>query len=322
MQFLRTTVHFLRKIITQSFGAVFGLALFTLAIWVLRQKLILLHSHTLLASISSIPDHRIFMALLFTCLDYFILTSFDSLALRFIGHNVQYAKTAMTSFLCYAFGHNIGFPMLSGSTVRYRLYSQFGLSIKCITEVIGFCTLTYWLGFLTVGSVIFLFRPLPIPRSFHIPLATAQPLGVLFLFLLIAFIAWNLISKKPITPAKWQLPKLDTDLLVAQIAVASLEIILAASVLYSLLPPGLPFYLFFSIFLLAQLSGLVSQVPGGIGVFEGVILLLLPDRFSTASVMASLIVYRAIYYILPLIIAIIVFGAHEIRRQLRGTKTM
>lgn len=319
---LRTTMRFLRRIAAQSVGPIFGLALFVLAVWVLRQKLMLLHSHTLLISISSIPHRRILAALLFTCLDYFILTSFDSLALRFIGHHLQYWKIAMTSFLCYAFGHNIGFPMLSGSTIRYRLYSQAGISIKCITEIIGFCTLTFWLGFLTVGSILFLFRPLPIPRFFHLPFTDAQPLGFLFLVALIGFVIWNIVNTKPMTVGKWQLPKLDTDLLVAQIAVASLELLLASGVLYSLLPPGIPFFLYFGIFLLAQLSGLASQVPGGIGVFEGVILVLVPPRLGTSSVMAALIVYRAVYYILPLIAAIALFAIHEIRRHIRAARSV
>lgn len=293
-------------------SSLFGLVLFVLALFVLHDKLSMLRYPYLIYAIHHIPMQRIVVAFLFTFLDYFILTAYDSLAFRFIAHSLNYSRIALTSFLCYAFGHNIGCSFLSGGSIRYKLYSSYGVPLKKIANLIGFTSLTYWLGFLAVGSVVFLFRTIEVRNLPHLHVDTARPIGAVFLIALIGFLIWNTNQKKPMRILGWDIPHLTMDLCVAQIAVGSLELILAASVLYSLLPIGIPFSVFIGIFLLAQISAVVSQVPGGIGVFETVILFLLPSRpGSSEMLVGTLLVYRGIYYIIPLIIATVIFAIHE-----------
>jgi phosphatidylglycerol lysyltransferase len=97
---------------------------------------------------------------------------------------------------------------------------------------------------------------------------------------------------------------------------------LVAGVLYVLLPShqGLTLPAFFSIYLLALVAGLISHVPGGLGVFEIVFLALLPKEMLGANglgeaVVGALVVYRAIYYLLPLVVGSIMLGAYELHQR-------
>jgi uncharacterized membrane protein YbhN (UPF0104 family) len=99
--------------------------------------------------------------------------------------------------------------------------------------------------------------------------------------------------------------------------ISSLDWILAAAVLYALLPadPSISYAAYFGIYLLAQFAGVVSNIPGGLGVFETVLLLLLPPAVSSNALFTSLIAYRMVYYLLPLGVAILLLAGYEIRSR-------
>ena len=143
-----------------NFGPLFGIFLFAVAIWVLHHELREYHYHDVVRHLVEIPAHRLLPALAFTILNYLIMTGYDTLALRYIRHPIAYGKIALTSFIGYAFSNNIGLSMIAGASVCYRLYSAWGLSALEITKVIIFCSLTIWLGFFTIGSIVFLFEPM------------------------------------------------------------------------------------------------------------------------------------------------------------------
>src|SRR5207248_7764969 len=104
---------------------------------------------------------------------------YDALSLRYVGRVLSYRRIARASFISYAVSHNLGFAWLTGGSVRYRLYSSWGLSALEVTKVVAFAGATFWLGFLAVGGLSFLLQPLPIPEGLHAPFATARPLGLI-----------------------------------------------------------------------------------------------------------------------------------------------
>jgi phosphatidylglycerol lysyltransferase len=242
------------------------------------------------------------------------MTGYDSLALKYIQHALAYSRIALASFIGYAFSNNIGFSMLAGASVRYRLYSAWGLSTLEITKVVAFCSLTFWLGFLALGGIIFMFIPLEMPASLHLPFTSPRPLGMFFITVVLAYLLWSFFAKKPLIIRDWPIPVPSIRLSLAQIAIAMLDWVLAGSVLYALLPPipGIPFYGFLCIYLMAQMAGLVSQIPGGLGVFETVVLLLLSPVVQASEILGALIVFRGIYYLLPLVVAATLLGTQEI----------
>ena len=137
-------------------GSLFGVALFSVALWVLHRELNAYHLQEVVQKLHDLPSRRLLAGFGLTFLSYLLMTGYDTLALRYIRHPLSYAKTAVASFIGYAFSNNMGLGMIAGSTVRYRLYSAWGLSTIEITQVIAFCSLTLWMGFLPwVGSSSF-----------------------------------------------------------------------------------------------------------------------------------------------------------------------
>lgn len=295
-------------------GPVLGVALFSIAIWVLHRELATYHFKDILQHMRSMPTRRIATALLLTAAGYGIMTAYDLLALRYLKQSLAYAKIAMAAFVGAAFSNNIGFSMIAGASVRYRLYASWGLSAPEITRLVFFCALTLWLGFFTLGGLVFVIDPLILPKAFHLPFGTTRAIGLLMGLLAAAYLTADTIVKKPLRLLHWQvdLPSLKTGAL--QLLVGAADWLVAGATLYLLLPQSqtlsLPFFM--GVYLLAQLAGLASQVPGGAGVFETVCLLLIGDKIPADALLGSLLAYRMIYYLLPLVLSVVLLGLNEI----------
>ena len=300
-----------------SIGPLVGVLLFTVALWVLHSELKTYHLHDILQRTRELPVHQVGFAFLLTVLSYLIMTGYDTLALRYIKRPLGYAKTAIASFIGYSFSNNIGLSMLAGGSVRFRLYTTWGLSVWEITKVVFFCTATLWLGFLTLAGVIFIMEPLSIPHALHIPFASVQTLGVVALIPVGAFLIGSLLRKEPLKIRGWEFTIPSVKLFGGQMIIALLDWFVAGCVLYVLLPaaPSLSFLGVLGIFLLGQLAGLASQVPGGLGVFETVVLFLLAPMLPTSAILGSLLAYRGIYYLLPLLIATIMLASLELLQK-------
>jgi len=299
-----------------------GLLLFAGALWVLHHQLKAYRFHDIIQSLKSLPGEKIFFALALTFLSYLIMTGYDALALRYVRHALPYRKFGLASFISYAFSNNMGFGMIAGGSVRYRLYSAWGLSALEITKVVAFCSLTLWLGFFTLGGVVFLFEPLMLPKVLHLHFASAQMLGRIFLAIVAAYLLWTVMGKRSVRIRDWEFSFPSAQLLVAQVVIASLDWALAGGVLYALLPkvPALSFPGFLGIYLLAQTGGLISQVPGGLGVFETIVVLLLSPTLPASEILGVLLAYRSIYYLLPLFLAALLLVIQELLQRQEGFK--
>ncbi len=171
----------IRKKVVHTVGPLLGLLLFAIALFVLHKELKAFSYHDVVRSLEALPSVHLYIALILTILNYLEMTGYDSLALRYIRYPLSYPKIAFASFIGYAFSTNIGLSMIAGSSVRYRLYSAWGLSAIEITKVVAFYTLALWLGLATVAGVMFLIEPLALPSLLHLPFSSIQPLGILFL---------------------------------------------------------------------------------------------------------------------------------------------
>jgi len=305
--------YLLRKIL----GPGLSVILFTAAVWLLHGELKTYHLVDILKAIESIPAGRMWMAIGLTILSYAIMTGYDALALSYIRHRLAYSKIGLASFIGYAFSNNIGLSMIAGASVRYRLYSAWGLSTLQITQVVVFCTLTLWLGFLTLGGAVFLIEPLTLPAAIPLPLASLRAIGIVMLAVVLANGIVTAAKKTPIKIREFEIQLPSIGLFVSQLIVAVLDWMLASLVLFVLLAPGtaISYPEFMAVYLLAQLVGLVSQVPGGLGVFETVIVLMLSARLPANQIFGALLGYRALYYWLPLCTAALLLGLQEILRK-------
>ncbi len=268
--------------------------------------------HEVFAHIAATPTRALVLALLLTTGSYLVLTQFDALAVRAIGAHVHLRTILMTSFAAFAVGHNIGFAALSGGSIRLRWYSRAGLSAWQITQLIAFCSFTSLLGAALLCGLSLTGRPHLAGNVLHIGSFGALAVGLLFIALVVAYCLLGVLRREPLVLGRLRVPTPQLPIALGQVAVGSIDLMLAAGVLYVLLPDTAThgFLAFLSVYLLSVAAGLASSLPGGIGVFETVLLLLLPDG-PTDEKLAAMLAYRAIYYLLPFVLALTSLATRE-----------
>lgn len=309
----------MNKRIVRALPAVLGLLLFAAALWVLFGELHKYPPEAILGSLAQIPRANVALAVLFAAANYLVLIQFDALAFRSIGEHLPYRRVMLAAFVGYVLSNNAGFNTISGSSVRYRFYSAWGVPGWEILRVVIFYSLTFYVGLFWLGGVIFLFQPMDIPGALDLPFATVRPLGAILLTLGVVYLALCMAAKRSIHLWRFEVVLPSLRLAVFQIVLAALDWMLVCAVLFVLLPSaGRPLYpALLGVFMLAQIAGLISQVPGGLGIFETVVVFLLHDALPTPQIMGSLLAYRAIYYLLPLVVALALMAGHEIAERRR-----
>jgi phosphatidylglycerol lysyltransferase len=316
-QFFSTAVTSFGKKLARLAPLFLSILLFGVSLWAIIQELRKYHFQDILNSLTAIPKPYLILAIALTLLNYLLFTGYDTLAVYHLRQSLSYRRTALVAIVSYAISNSVGFALLSGSAIRYRFYSVWGFSAAKIAQIIAFCNLSFWLGFFAVGGVIFALQPIATPESMHIPFESVRPVGYIFLGIIAAYLLWSGLSQKPLKFKKLVFPHLPIKLSLVQIALTSLDWMLAAAVLYVLLPvpKQLTYFNFFGIYLLGQLAGIISNVPGGLGVFESVLILLLSPVISVDQLLGGLLAYRGIYYFLPLGISLLMLGLYELKQQ-------
>jgi len=290
-----------------------GVALLVLVAFWLHHLLGKYHWRDILERVQAISNTKLLRAAFFTCAGYGCLTLYDALAVRFAGARVPYPRVALISFMGYAIGHNVGFNSISGGAVRYRAYTALGLSAKQIATIIAFGTLTFFLGASVLLGVSLLSNAGMSGSVLHVNAWLARVAGG-FLLVAVGAYLWLVCTRHaPLKFRKIVIPVPKPRVAFAQIGISCVDMLCATSVLYVLLPreAALGFFAFAGVYLLALAAGAISNVPGGIGVFEFVLLLLMPS-VPEDRLLGALIAYRAIYYFTPFFIALVLLGAHEV----------
>jgi len=298
------------------------IALFAIALRILGTTLAHYRWHDVMGYLEALPATQVIAAAALTILGYLMMTGYDTLAFRYIRHPLPYRRIALASFIGYAFNNNIGLSGLVGGSLRYRLYNAWRLTAVEIAKIIAFYTITFWLGFVLLGGSLFIFAPPQVPHAVHLPFNSIRILGFVLLLPALAYLTWVIVRRQPVRIRQWEFELPQPRLMVAQILISGADWILAAAVLYILLPDNLPtgFTDFVGIFLLAQIAGIASNLPGGLGVFEAIVLIFLAPYFSASAILGSLVAFRAIYYLFPLIIATILLASHEIMERREGVR--
>lgn len=305
----------MKTLFTRFASPVMGLVLFIAALWALHQALVEYRYEDVIAYLERLPHGQLVVALLCTVLSYLVTTGYDWLALRYIRQPLPWSKVGFAALISYAFSNSVGLSALTSSSLRYRLYSSWGLTTVDIARIVMFTTLTLWLGILTIGGGVLALAPLDLG---HIPYIAidSRLLGALMLVLPASYLLLGGLRRRPLPlGSSWELPMVRPRLALPQLAIGALDWVMASAVLYTLLPftETVGFSHFLGAFLVAQMAGLISHVPGGLGVFESLMLLMLPNRLPAADLLGALLAYRLIYYLLPLALAATALGLYELR---------
>lgn len=298
-----------------------GCAAVIFSIWLLYHELRDLSLDELWDSLVAISGRDWTLAAGATLLAYAALAGYDRLALMHLGRKVDWLFVTVCSFTTYALSHNIGASVFSGSVVRYRAYTAKGLSGAEVGVLVAFCSFTFALGTIMLTGIVFLLEPALFERFVDvIPVAASSATGIFLLMLVALYVLGSALHFKPLRLGSFQVYYPRLPIVGRQLLVAPLELIGAAAIIYFVLPEvGNPGYLvILGIFLISFSAALLSNAPGGLGVLELVFITGLPEM-DPADVLAALLVFRLLYLIIPLIMALFVVIGFE-RTQLDHLK--
>lgn len=289
-----------------------SLLLFLAAVWAIHRELASWPLVDVLAAIDGFGRGQLLAAVLLTGLGYGSLALYDALALRYLEKPIPAPRAALAGFVGYAFSHTIGLPLLTGGAVRYRLYTAWGLSAVEIASIVAFNSVSLWVGIAGMLALGGLVAPADMGRLLGTTPSLAFGAGLALALLLVAYVAAGRVFREPFRLRDWRIRMPPPSLALLQVGLAIVDWTLAAAVLWILLPPlGIGFFAFACLFTAANVVGIVSHVPAGLGVFEAVLLLALPEQAHLPSAAAALLAYRLIYYVLPLLVAALLFAWHQ-----------
>src|SRR5215813_10454351 len=311
---LRGTARFFDRVGLSRLGFLLSLTIIAIAVVVLYRILRDIDPDELIDAIEATDWRTLLIAALFVAGGYLTLTFYDLFALRTIGRpDVPYRVAALSGFTSYAVGHNVGASVFSGGAVRYRIYSACGLSVIDVTKICFIAGLTFWLGNATVLGLGVLFSPQAARALDQLPLWSNRLLAVAILAMLAAYVAWVCVKPRVIGREGWQVTLPAGPLTLLQIAIGIVDLACCAAAMYMLVPdePNLGFVTVAVIFVAATLLGFASHAPGGLGVFDAAMLVAL-WQFDKEDLLAGLLLFRLLYYIVPFVLSLAVLGAREI----------
>ncbi len=249
----------------------------------------------------------------FVAASYVTLTFYDFFSLRTIGRrDVPYRIAAMASFVSYTIGHNLGATVFTASAIRFRVYSAWGLGVVDVVKIAFITGLTFWMGNAFVLGLGLLWAPEAATAITQLPPWVNRALAVSGLVVIAGYLLWLLPQPRIIGRAGWQITLPCARLTLVQIGIGVLDLTAGALAMYALLPadPTIDFITLLVIFVAAALLGFLSHAPGSLGVFEAAMLVALP-QFQKEELLASLLIFRVLYFMLPLFAAVLLLSARE-----------
>lgn len=278
----------------------------------LHRELSTYHLRDIRLAISQISANRVFPAVGLVGFNYCLIISYDVLALRSLAIKLPLHKICIASVSSYIASINLG-ATLGGTVIRYRAYSALGLSALEIMKLCVILTTTSWAGFSTLAGIVLWVHPLAIPPELHLPIDTTRPIAGVLLIFTALYLLSNILHGKLTERLKRLVPLPGVGVALLQIIVSASDFAVAGAMLYILLPSDVHtgYFQFLPVFLLAVAAAAVTHIPGGLGVFELVILSLLTPAHS-AAIVGALLAYRVIYYLLPLAVLLAGFATQQL----------
>jgi uncharacterized membrane protein YbhN (UPF0104 family) len=265
------------------------------------------------AALQATTPRTIMIAGVLVAAGYITLTFYDYFALRTIGRReVPYRIAALASFTSYTIGHNLGATVFTGGVVRLRIYSAWGLGLVDIAKIAFVTGLTFWLGNAFVLGLSVAYAPDAASAVNQLPPWVNRTAALVGLGTIIAYLCWLLPAPRIVGSGDWKIELPNAPLTLVQIGIGILDLGIGALAMYVLLPaePSIDFTTLLVTFVLATLLGFVSHAPGSLGVFDAAMLVGL-SQFDKNELLASLLLFRLVYYILPFFVALCIMGSRE-----------
>src|SRR5712671_4173327 len=317
MQGLLTTLGrgFKKWVGWKRLGVAASLLIIAFAITTLVRTLKGVDTGVILTALTEIPPGHIALAALCVVCAFCTLTFYDFFALRTIGKKlVPYRIAAMSSFTSFSIGHNIGATVFTGGAIRFRIYSDYGLNAIDVAKICFLSGLTFWLGNLVVLGVGMTYHPQAASAMDLLPPAINRLIALGCLSGIAIYFAWLVMGKnrRELGQNGWKVVLPSARLTLVQVLIGVVDLGFCALAMYLLIPgePSIDFMSLAVVFILATLLGFASHAPGSLGVFDAAMLVALPE-FGREQLLATLLVFRVLYFVIPFGIAISIMGARE-----------
>ena len=300
----------------KQLGIAASLIIIAFAITTLVRTLKGVDTGVMLVALTEIAPHRIALTALCVVGAFCTLTFYDFFALRTIGRkHVPYRIAALSSFTSYTIGHNIGATVFTGGAIRFRIYSEYGLSAVDVAKICFLSGLTFWLGNTFVLGIGMAWHPGAASAMDQLPSAINRLAALGVLGAILAYFVWLSLGeeRRELGQNGWKMKLPSAPLTLVQILIGVLDLGFCAMAMYLLMPadPGIDIMPLAVVFILATLLGFASHAPGSIGVFDAAMLVALP-QFGREQLLATLVVFRILYFMIPFGIAISIMGSREI----------
>jgi len=320
---LRSTARFFdAKIGWNRVGFALSITIIAIAAVVLYRTLRGIEVREVVDAVKATPARNIALAALFVAAGYFTLTFYDLFALRTIGRSdVPYRIAALAGFTSYSVGHNVGATVFTGGAVRYRIYSAWGLDAIEVAKICFVAGLTFWLGNATVLGLGIAYDPQAASAINQLPAWFNRTGAFIVVAVLVAYIWWVWSAPRVIGRSNWQVTLPGGPLTLLQIAIGIIDLACCALAMYLLMPnePNIGFVTLAVIFVSATLLGFASHSPGGLGVFDAAMLIAL-WQFDKEDLLAGLLLFRLLYYIIPFALSLSILGTRELALSIAAAR--
>jgi uncharacterized membrane protein YbhN (UPF0104 family) len=312
---LRATARLIdEKIGWNRIGLALSLVIIGTALFVLYRMLRGIDVAQVMVALKATDRSDVISAALFVAAGYFTLTFYDLFALRTIGANhVPYRIAALAGFTSYSVGHNVGATVFTGGAVRYRVYSAWGLTAFDVAKICFIAGLTFWLGNATVLGLGIAYEPEAASAIDQLPPWFNRIIAIAALCILAGYVAWVWAKPRVIGRAGWSVTLPGGPFTLLQIVIGIIDLACCALAMYVLLPdaPQIDFIRLAVVFVSATLLGFASHSPGGLGVFDAAMLVALIE-YDKEQLVAGLLLFRLLYYIVPFALSLLILGAREL----------
>jgi uncharacterized membrane protein YbhN (UPF0104 family) len=302
-----------RRRIKTILGIAGSVAIAALAAYVLYGTFQRISLADVLANVRATPVGTLLLATACAIGAFSVLAAYEVVVVRYVKHCIGRAKPVMTALIAFPIGHAMGQALLSGSAMRYRMYAPAGFSAMEVGATVLLCGLPYALAFGLLLDLALVFGAEPLAPLFRISSDWLLALGCIGLAKDAAYLLFVRLRKQPIRLGGWAVNLPTMRMTWLQLVVGVLDIVLICAVLYLLLPAAaqIAFLPFLAVYLASVLVGVLSHVPAGLGVLESMLLLLMP-HVPPEQLLASVLLYRVIYEVIPLLVALAMWSAYEL----------
>ncbi|SNT25110.1 hypothetical protein SAMN06265795_11937 [Noviherbaspirillum humi] len=291
----------------QWLGRAAKLAFFALVAWLLLTQARDIDWQRVLAGLQQRRPASLWLAGALAAASFGLYSCFDLLGRHYTRHGLGVGRTMAVNFISYVFNLNLG-SLVGGVGFRFRLYAGLGLDTARIAQITALSMLTNWIGYLLLAGVAFVLWPLRLPPQWHVGPAALRVIGGLLLGVVCAYVALCAFSRR----RQWRLRGVELRLPSQRLAGLQLLMscanwMLIAAIIHALFDGALDYPTVLAVLLVAAIAGVITHVPAGLGVLEAVFIGLLAPPLAKADVLATLIAYRAIYYLAPLALATVLY---------------